>query len=69
MTRDDQLESLIAMVEALQLRLGALEEVITENPEAREKFEALLRTAEKRALLEQQNHSHSGILFQTKKPN
>jgi hypothetical protein len=69
MTRNDQLESLIATVEALQLRLGALEAIITENPEIREKFEALLRTAEKRVLLEQQNHSHTGILFQTKKPN
>jgi hypothetical protein len=69
MPRHDQLEFLIATVEALQLRLGALEAIITENAEAREKFEAILRTAEKRVLLEQQNHSYPGILFQTKKPN
>lgn len=43
MTRDNQLESLIATVEALQLRLGALEAIITDNPEVRERFEALLQ--------------------------
>jgi hypothetical protein len=69
MHRDDQFEFLIATVEAFQLRLGALEATITEDPEASDKLEAFLRTVEKRVLLEQQNHLHPGILSQAKKPN
>jgi hypothetical protein len=69
MCPDDQISFLMATVEALQLRLGALEAIITESPEAREKFDSLLRAAEKKALLVQQDLSHTGTLFQTKKPN
>jgi len=69
MINDEQLVTFMAEIKELQLKVGALEAIIAESPECRERYEVLLRAAEMQLLLEQQNQPSQEKLSQTKKPN
>jgi hypothetical protein len=67
---DELIRALICDVEALQIKVAALEAIISENPECKARYEALLRAAELQLLQEQQEPtSQDEFLFQRKKPN